>query len=87
MNCKDSNRTPPAPAATAGAIRTLDFLRTSTASGVHGMFEPRYKMTMMIAIIKWLPLVISEYQNRRKYTANMHATSKYYLLLVYDNLN
>lgn len=32
--------TPPAPAAIAGAIRTFAFLKTSTASGVQGMFEP-----------------------------------------------
>lgn len=48
MNCKDSNLTPPAPAATAGAIRTLDFLRTSTAPGVHGIFEPTYKRRTII---------------------------------------
>ena len=35
--------TPPAPAAMAGAIRTLAFLKTSTASAVHGMFEPAEK--------------------------------------------
>lgn len=38
--------TPPAPAAIAGAMRTLAFLKTSTASGVQGMFEPRRQMVM-----------------------------------------
>ena len=35
--------TPPAPPAMAGAIRTFAFLKTSTASAVHGMFEPAEK--------------------------------------------
>lgn len=39
------NRTPPAPAAIAGAMRILAFLSTSTASGVQGIFEPRGKGT------------------------------------------
>lgn len=38
--------TPPAPAAIAGAIRTFAFLRTSTASGVQGIFEPRKQKIM-----------------------------------------
>lgn len=33
--------TPPTPAAMEGAIKTLAFLSTSTASGVQGMFEPK----------------------------------------------
>lgn len=41
----NGNHTPPAPAAMEGAMRTLAFLRTSTASGMQGMFEPRtFKM-------------------------------------------
>lgn len=51
MNWKDKNHTPPAPAATAGAIRTLAFLKISTASGVQGMFEPRNKIRTTIMVI------------------------------------
>lgn len=33
--------TPPKPAAMEGATETLAFLKTSTASGVQGIFDPR----------------------------------------------
>lgn len=33
--------TPPTPAAIEGATRTLAFLKTSTASAVHGIMEPK----------------------------------------------
>lgn len=42
----NSVHTPPAPAAIAGAMRTFAFLKTSTASGVQGMFEPKRKMVI-----------------------------------------
>lgn len=35
------NHTPPTPVAIEGATSTFAFLRTSTASGVQGMFEPK----------------------------------------------
>lgn len=37
---KKMSFTPPEPAAIAGAMRTLSFLRTATASGVQGIFDP-----------------------------------------------
>lgn len=38
---ESEDRTPPEPAATAGAMRTLAFFNASIASGVQGIFEPR----------------------------------------------
>lgn len=74
---ENEDRTPPAPAAIAGAMRTLAFLRTSTASGMQGMFEPTLRNKIIfIVILCNCGISINRKQNNLKNT--MHITFNYY---------
>lgn len=73
------NRTPPAPAAIAGAMRILAFLSTSTASGVHGIFEPSGEKARPSVSTK-NKYIIGRYGSKNK-------NCVYYLLLEYGSQN